>query len=127
MNASAFGEPVPGFRTWFLVASEINLFLTVIGFEPGNTERYRAAMPVTCGAAMEVPLMTLVAVSVVCQEERTLTPGANRSRHPPQLLPQLLYEALESLGPVAPTVIALNVAAGLKSHASALSLPAETE
>ena len=39
--------------------------------------------PVTCGVAIEVPLMVFVAVSLVFQDEVMLLPGAKMSRHVP--------------------------------------------
>jgi len=41
------------------------------------------AVPVTCGVAIEVPLMVLVAVSLVYQAEVMFKPGANISVHEP--------------------------------------------
>ena len=45
--------------------------------------RIRAAAPATCGDAMLVPLMVLVAVVLPIQVLVMLLPGANRSRHEP--------------------------------------------
>ena len=43
----------------------------------------KAATPVTCGVAMEVPLMVLVAVDDVNQVDVIELPGANKSRQLP--------------------------------------------
>ena len=43
----------------------------------------RAATPVTWGAAIEVPLMVLVAVELVFQADVMLLPGAKMSTHDP--------------------------------------------
>ena len=44
-----------------------------------------AATPATCGEAIEVPLMVLVALVLVCHAEVMPTPGAKRSTHVPPL------------------------------------------
>src|SRR6266511_45284 len=87
---------------------------------PGLTAATRAAAPATCGVAIEVPLMVLVAVSLVIQDEVMLTPGAKMSTQ----VPKLENEARLSLMSVAPTVIAAGTRAGLKLQALALLLPA---
>src|SRR5919107_1071307 len=79
-------------------------------------------MPDTCGVAIDVPLIVFVASSAVHQEDKTSTPGANRSTQ----LPQFENQARLSEASVAPTVIALGARAGLKSQASASELPAAT-
>src|SRR5207244_13094751 len=63
---------------------------------------YSAAAPVTCGVAIDVPLIVFVASSLVSQSDVMLTPGAKMSRHGPR------FEKLAStsLISVAPTVIA---------------------
>ena len=45
--------------------------------------RYSAATPVTCGVAIDVPLIVLVAVLLVYQAQVMPTPGANRSTQVP--------------------------------------------
>ena len=47
--------------------------------------RYSAATPATCGVAIEVPLMVLVAVLLVYQAEVIDEPGAKMSRQVPKL------------------------------------------
>jgi hypothetical protein len=44
-----------------------------------------AAAPVTCGVAIEVPLMVLVATALVFQDDVMPLPGANRSTQVPKL------------------------------------------
>ena len=64
-SSSRFGEPVPGFETWFNVALLISACVTVAGEAPGLVCRYRAIAQVTWGVAIEVPLIVFVAVSLV--------------------------------------------------------------
>jgi hypothetical protein len=72
--------------------------------------------------AIEVPLSTLVAVSVVYHDEVMLTPGANQSTHAPRL-DQL---GRESLASVAPIVMAAGTRAGVYLQASFELFPAAT-
>ena len=53
------------------------------GVAVGVALRSSAAAPATCGVAMDVPLMVLVAEAPVCQADVMLEPGANRSRQLP--------------------------------------------
>src|SRR3954449_3770799 len=71
-----FGEPVPALVTTPLVAWPVSAEATVAGDAPGLVCRYRAAAPVTCGVAIEVPLMVFVAVFEVSQDEVMFWPGA---------------------------------------------------
>src|SRR4051794_17745913 len=83
----------------------------------------RAAAPVTCGVAIDVPLMVLVAVVDVYHDDVMLEPGANRSTHGP------MFENDEraSVEVVDPTVSAFGTRDGEPLHALApLSLPAAT-
>jgi len=76
-------------------------------FQP--LESSSAAAPLTCGAAIEVPLIVLTAVfELPIQEEVMFTPGAEISTQ----LPVLLNEANASLLSVAPTVIAAGAREG---------------
>src|SRR5262245_60170337 len=90
------------------VALETIAFETSAGVADGLVSRYRAATPVTCGVAIEVPLIVLVAVSPVAHAEVMLTPGENRSTQ----LPMLAHEGFPSAGPVALTVSAAATRAG---------------
>src|SRR4051794_25482157 len=56
---------------------------TELGLAWGCNPRKTAAAPAACGAAIEVPLMVLVAVSLLFQSEVMLTPGANQSTQLP--------------------------------------------
>ena len=56
---------------------------TPVGDSVGVCWRTSAAAPATCGAAIDVPLIVFVAVSLVCQAEVMLDPGAKMSRHVP--------------------------------------------
>jgi hypothetical protein len=76
--------------------------------------------PVTCGVAIEVPLIVFVAVSLVFHAEVMLLPGAKMSRH----VPKFENEARASELVVAPTVLAAATRAGEVVHASAFELPA---
>jgi hypothetical protein len=77
------GEPLPGLVTTPDVALLVNALATALGDLVGLLCRYKAATPATCGAAIDVPLIVKVAVSLVCQAEMMLTPGAKRSRQLP--------------------------------------------
>ncbi len=77
----------------------------------------------TCGVAIDVPLMVFVAVLLVYQSEVMLEPGANRSRQEPKL--EKLDRASELV--VEPTVRAGPTRDGEPLQAFApLSLPAAT-
>src|SRR5690606_4050078 len=93
---------------------------TWLGVNDGLAARMRAAPPATCGDAIEVPLMVLVAELLVNQADVIDTPGAKMSRQEPQLE----NDARWSLICVAPTVIAAGTSAGEKLHALELLLPA---
>src|SRR5688500_5026960 len=84
--------------------------------------RYSAAMPATCGLAIDVPLMVLVADVVVYQALVMLLPGANTSTQ----LPQLLNDERASVFVVLPTVMALGARDGDTLQAFWFSLPAAT-
>ncbi len=77
------GELVPALLTALLVAMLISALRTVVGEAVGLPCRYSAATPATCGVAIEVPLMILVAVVLVSQSDLIFTPGAKISRHEP--------------------------------------------
>ena len=71
-------------------------------------ESASATAPVTCGVAIDVPLIMLVAELDPIQAEVMFTPGAEISTQ----LPVLLNDASTSLLSVAPTVIAFGTRAG---------------
>ena len=79
-----FGELVPALATTPLVAELTIAPATADGDAVGLVSRYRAAVPVTCGVAIDVPLLVLVAVVLVYHDEVMLEPGANRSRQLPK-------------------------------------------
>lgn len=63
---------------------------TSAGVAAGWSWRKRAAAPETCGAAMDVPLLDVVAVSLALESETTPVnrpspPGAYTSRQGPKL------------------------------------------
>ena len=103
-----FGEPVPGLVILFSVALAVRAPATWAGVRVGVALRIRAAAPATCGAAIEVPLIVLVAVSPVLQAEVMFWPGAKMSVQ----VPQLENEARASVFVEALTVIASGVRAG---------------
>src|SRR5690348_2694434 len=121
-NTSRFGEPGPKLPTLFLLAICEIAEATRAGVLNGEPVRYSAATPATCGAAIEVPLIVLVAVLLPIQSEIMSTPGANRSTQAPKLENSGRWSAEF----VAPTVIAVGVLAGENPHASASELPAAT-
>src|SRR5690606_35583742 len=83
-------------------------------------DRYRAASPLTCGAAMEVPVRDVRPPPG--QVEYTPYPGALMSTH----LPQLENAARLSYLVVAPTAMTQPALDGEYLHGSPLSLPAAT-
>ena len=67
----------------FGVALLVSAAATWAGVELGLAERYAAAAPVTCGVAIEVPLIVFVAVVLLYQSDVTSTPGARMSTQVP--------------------------------------------
>ena len=114
------GEPVPALVTTLAVAVLVNAVPTAAALAPGLFCKYNAATPTTCGVAMLVPLIVLVAVSLVFHDDVMLEPGAKISTQVPKL------EKLEraSVLVVEPTVVALATRAGDVVQAFALLLPA---
>src|ERR671918_49910 len=98
----------------FGVALPVTAPFTCAGEAPGFPSRYSAATPATCGDAIDVPLMVLVAVLPVDQADVTLAPGANTSRQ----VPKFEKLAFTSEEVVAPTVKASGARAGDCEHAS---------
>ena len=86
---------------------------TVAGEAVGFVSRNKAATPVTCGVAIDVPEIVLVAVSLVFHDEVILLPGAKMSRQ----VPKFENEERASVVVVEPTVIALGTSAGEVLHA----------
>src|SRR5688572_1745868 len=86
---------------------------TSAGVADGLLARNSAATPATCGDAIDVPLIVLVAVLLVCQAEVMLDPGANRSTHVPKFENDDRASALVEL----PTVSACETRAGEELHA----------
>ena len=119
---SRFGEPAPASVTTPVVAADPIVAATCAGVLSGLAERIRAASPATCGDAIEVPEIVLVAVVDVFHADVIPVPGAKTSTQ----LPKFEYEARASFDPVAPTVSAFGVDAGDEPQASALELPAAT-
>src|SRR6266508_1394473 len=83
--SSLFGEPEPGPPTLPSVALATRPSRTCCGVSLGWAASHRAAPPATCGLAIDVPLMVLVAVSPVAQADVMPDPGAKMSTQGPQL------------------------------------------
>src|SRR3982074_174586 len=78
--SSTFGEPVPASVTLFLLPALTSASRTCCGVADGLVARYSAAAPTTCGVAIEVPLMVLVAVVLPIYDEGMLLRGAKMAR-----------------------------------------------
>ena len=113
-KSSRFGDPVPALLTLFGVELLTIAAVTVAGEALGFVSRNNAATPVTCGVAIDVPEIVLVAVSLVLHADVILLPGAKMSTH----VPKFENEERASLIVVEPTVIALAVRAGETLQAS---------
>jgi hypothetical protein len=81
-----------------------------------------AAIPATCGQAIDVPEMVFVAVFDPIQADKMLVPGANVSTH----VPKFEKPDRASLFALDPTQIPKGAEAGEKVHAFALLFPAAT-
>ena len=108
------GEPVPAPVTLFGVELLMIAAATVAGDAVGFVSRNNAATPVTCGVAIDVPEIVLVAVSLVFHDDVMLLPGAKMSRQGPKLE----NEERASVVVVEPTVIAFATRAGDTLQAS---------
>jgi hypothetical protein len=103
-----------GVSTRFTIGVEAVLFVftkrafTSLGARAGFIDRTRAASPATCGDAIEVPEMVLVAVLPEIHAEVICEPGAHMSTHDPKFE----YEARESRLSMAPIVMAPGTRAG---------------
>jgi hypothetical protein len=87
LNSSRFGVParaaVRDIVTRPVVVAAVTAPETAAGAAVVWPDRYSAATPATCGVAIDVPLIVLVAVGPVCQALVIATPGANRSTQEP--------------------------------------------
>src|SRR4051812_25115754 len=97
-------------------------FRTVAGDAVRLFCRNRAATPAACGAAIDVPLIVFVAVSLVAHADVMLCPGAKMST----TLPKFENDARASLIVLAPTVMASPTRAGDEVVALVFELPAAT-
>src|SRR5690606_31708954 len=122
VESRRLGEPEPGLVARPVVAAALTAEDTWDGDAEGLPCRYSATAPATCGDAIEVPLMLLVALLEVCHAEVIELPGAKRSTQLPQL--EKLERASELV--VEPTVIAAAARAGETLQAFWFSLPAAT-
>src|SRR5262249_8322968 len=118
--SSRLGDPLPAPVTRSGVAELTMALLTVGGVAVGWLSRYNAATPATCGVAIDVPLIVLVAVSDVFHADVMLDPGAKTSTH----VPKFENDARASVFVVAPTTSASATRDGEPPHALALLLPA---
>src|SRR5215207_1467157 len=80
---SRFGVPAGTEVRTPCVALPVSATATRSGPAPGLVERYSAAAPATCGEAIDVPLIVLVALSLPIQAEVIATPGASMSTQEP--------------------------------------------
>ena len=117
-----FGELLPDDVTTFGVAAVVSAVATDAGVSEGFVESNSTAAPATCGDAIDVPEMLLVADALVLQADVMLVPGAKMSRQ----LPKFEYDARASVLVVAPTVSAVATRAGDDVQASTFELPAAT-
>ena len=76
------GEPAPGDPTTPCVALVVIAVVAAAGVAAPEASA-RAATPATWGEAIEVPLMVLVALSLVFQAEVMPRPGAKMSTQEP--------------------------------------------
>ena len=81
--AKRFGEPLPDPTTTPAVADEVIHDVTPETESDEFALSAKAATPATCGEAIEVPEIVLVALFDVYQEEVMFEPGANTSTHDP--------------------------------------------
>src|SRR4026208_2645929 len=93
---------------------------TWAGVAVGLVSRNNAATPVTCGVAIDVPEMVLVAVSLVFHDDVMLLPGAKMSTQ----VPTFENDERASLVVVEPTVIAFGKRAGETRQGSRFSFTA---
>lgn len=99
---------MPAEVTAFAVDEDNILLVTVATSAAGYDDRTSAATPATCGAAIEVPEMVLIAVFDDRHADVIDTPGAKISRH----VPKFENDARASVDEVAPTVIAATAREG---------------
>lgn len=121
-KSKRLGDPAPTEDTTPTVALSVTAEATPDGLSVGLIVSKAATAPETCGAAIDVPLMVLVAVFEVLQAEVMDEPGAKMSTQ----VPKFEYEARASVEVVAATVKALGARAGDVVQASRLLLPAAT-
>ncbi len=103
-----FGDPVPGLVTLPVVALPSSAVSTCAGVADVFVCKYSAAAPTTCGVAIDVPLIVLVAVALVDHAEVMLEPGAKMSTQ----VPKLENDDFASVLVVDPTVSAVAARAG---------------
>ena len=107
-KSSRLGEPVPALVTLFGVELLMIAAATVAGEAVGFVSRNNAATPATCGDAIDVPEIVLVAVSLVRHAEVMPLPGAKISTQ----VPKFENDERVSVVVVEPTVIAAGARAG---------------
>ncbi len=81
-NNNRFGDPARSDTTSF-VELAISAAATFAGLAFGFPVKYKAAAPVTCGAAMDVPSQASYEFVEVMVEEVIAEPGAKISRQVP--------------------------------------------
>lgn len=80
-----FGDAGPALVTTPRVEAPTRPAETSAGVDAVHTLRYAAATPATCGDAIDVPEMVLLAPGPPTHALVMEEPGANRSRHEPKL------------------------------------------
>ena len=83
--SSPFGDAGPALVTTPRVEAPTRPAETSAGVDAVHTLRYAAATPATCGDAIDVPEMVLLAPGPPTHALVMEEPGANRSRHEPKL------------------------------------------
>ena len=120
--SSKFGVPLGTPLRMPDVALPVSAERTCAGVAPGFCWRYNATAPVTCGVAIDVPLMVFVAVLLPIHADVMPTPGALMCTQ----LPKFEKNANRSEMSVAPTVMPFGTLDGDDWHASAVLFPAAT-
>ncbi len=81
--ANRLGLPAPTFDNAPTVALAIDRFSTSLCVNVGSASSIKATMPLTSGAAFEVPLLERYTLGEPIHPATTSEPGAKRSTHGP--------------------------------------------
>ena len=102
------------------MAWPVSAAVTAAGVAVGCPSRYNAAAPATLGLAIDVPLRTALAVSLVLQSDWMFTPGASNFTQ----VPKFDHDGRLSAVSMAAVVSAEDTRAGDTPQASTPLLPA---